>query len=188
MDDIIEEIKNCSLCGNLPKLTCDTIKLGDSKLLVLGESPAKDGWIVSGKAFYNSKGNLQATGKVLNNLLKICNLTIEDINFTECCKCIIEDRKSLRKCMENCKTILFKQLDGFDCDIVLPMGQYPTELILGQKISKLKYFVGNEYFINFGSGEKLVIPIYHTSPANPLGYKGNVPIFEKINNKLKECR
>ena len=179
--NIENEISKCCKCGDLPKLTCDTIKLGKSKLLVLGESPAKDGWIVSGKAFYNSKGKLQATGKILNELLKMCNLTIDDINFTECCKCIISDRKNLRTCMNNCKSILFHQLDTFDCDIILPMGQYPTEVILGQKIDKLKDYVGKEYIVDFGATKKLVIPIYHTSPANPLCYKGNIPIFEKIN-------
>ena len=130
MDKISKQIENCKTCGELPKLSCNSIKLGKSRVLVLGESPAKDGWIVSGRAFYNSKGKLQATGKVLNDLLSICDLTIDDINFTECCKCIIEDRRSLRKCMANCKNILFSQLDSFDCDIIIPMGQYPTETIL----------------------------------------------------------
>ena len=180
MENISNIIEKCNLCGQLPKLTCDTIKLGGSRILILGESPAKDGWIKSGRAFYNDKGKLQATGKVLNDLLGICNLSIEDINFTECCKCIISDRKMLRKCMANCKPILFSQLDEFDCDIILPMGQYPTETILGQKVEKLKDFVGKEYIINFGKTKKLVIPIYHTSPANPLCYKGNTPIFEKL--------
>ena len=32
---------------------------------------------------------------------------------------------------------------------------------------------------------KVVIPIYHTSPANPLGYKGNVAIFEKLKDYFK---
>ena len=179
-----EKIKKCNKCGNLPKLACNTIKLGNSRLLVLGESPAKDGWIVSGRAFYNKENKLQATGKILDKLLKICDLSINDINFTECCKCIIEDRKNLRSCMNNCKEILFEQLDKFNCDIIMPMGQYPTEVVLGKKIDKLKDYVGKEYIINFGSSTKLVIPIYHTSPANPLCYKGNEEIFKR----LKEIR
>ena len=185
MKNITNRIEECELCGKLPKLSCNTIKFGKSRILILGESPAKDGWIKSGRAFYNDKGRLQATGKVLNELLSICNLTIDDINFTECCKCIINDRKSLRKCMRNCKPILFSQLDEFDCDIILPMGQYPTETILGYKINKLKDHVGKEYIVEFGKTKKLVVPIYHTSPANPLCYKGNAPIFEKLNNLIK---
>ena len=55
-EDIEKEILKCTKCGNLPKLKCKTIKNGRSRILVIGESPAKDGWIVSGKAFYNKDG------------------------------------------------------------------------------------------------------------------------------------
>ena len=181
MQNVSKLIKNCNKCGNLQKLTCDTIKKGNSRFLVLGESPAKDGWIQSGRAFYNSKGQFQATGKVLDKLLKIIGLSIDDINFTECCKCIIEDRKTLRRCTENCKDILHRQLAEFaDADIILPMGQYPTEAILGVKVNKLSDYVGKEYEVDFYGVKKIVIPIYHTSPASPLSYKGNVQIFESL--------
>lgn len=180
MKDIETQIANCTKCGNLPKLTCNSIKTGNSRILILGESPTKDGWIVSGKAFYNKDGKLQATGKILNKLLNLCELTIDDINFTEVCKCIIDDRKSLRKCSENCKPILLKQLENFDCDIILPMGQFPTETVLGIKINKLSDVVGKKFKINFGNTTKLVVPIYHTSPANPLCFKGNEKIFKEL--------
>lgn len=51
IDNLIE---NCSKCGALPKLSCNSFKTGTTNLLILGESPAKDGWIFSGKAFYNN--------------------------------------------------------------------------------------------------------------------------------------
>lgn len=184
MTDIRNQIKSCTKCGDLPKLSCNSIKKGNSRVLILGESPAKDGWIVSGKAFYNKDGKLQATGKVLDKLLNLCGLSIEDINFTEVCKCIIEDRKRLHECSENCKPILFKQLDEFDCDLILPMGKYPTETILGIKINKLSDVVGKIFNINFGNTTKTVIPIYHTSPANPLGYRGNEKIFKDLRYKI----
>ena len=178
--EIAEEINSCKKCGDLPKLSCNSIKIGKSRILVLGESPAKDGWIVSGKAFYNKDGKLQASGKILNKLLNLCNLTIDDINFTEVCKCIISDRKTLRECCNNCKPILYKQLDKFDCDVILPMGQFPTETILDVKINKLSDFVGKQFKVNFGQTTKIVIPIYHTSPANPLCFKGNEKIFKEM--------
>ena len=186
MKKIEEQIEKCELCGKLPKLSKNIIKFGKSRVLVLGESPAKDGWIQSGRAFYNKEGKFQASGKILEKLLNLCGLTIDDINFTECCKCIISDRKTLRTCMQNCKPILFKQLDEFDCDIILPMGQYPTETILGIKVDKLKDFVGKEYKISFGKTVKTIIPIYHTSPANPLCYKGNEEIFIRLNEIVKK--
>lgn len=185
MQNLSEIIKNCRKCRDLTKLTCDIIKRGKSRFLVLGESPAKDGWIQSGRAFYNSKGQFQATGKVLERLLNIIGLSIDDINFTECCKCIIDDRKRLRDCTNNCKDILFKQIAEFkDADIILPMGQFPTEAILGTKINKLSDYVGREFEINFNGVKKIVIPIYHTSPASPLSYKGNLSIFENLRKYL----
>ena len=184
MSSIDEKIAQCHKCGDLPKLKCATIKVGSSRLLVLGESPAKDGWIVSGRAFYNTDGRLQASGKVLDRLLKLCGLTLEDINFTECCKCIIADRKRLRECIKNCRSILFTQLENLDFDIILPMGQYPSEAILGRKVARLKDIVGKEFIVQIGGNKKLVIPIYHTSPINPLSFKGNEQIFKNLRSKL----
>lgn len=183
MSEIEKIIKDCKKCGSLPKLTCNTMKIGNSRILVLGESPAKDGWIQSGRAFYNKEGKFQASGKVLDRLLNIIELTIDDINFTEVCKCIIQDRKKLRECSFNCKEILFQQIALFDFDIILPMGQFPTETVLGFKIDKLKDVVGKKYEVDFNGKTKKVIPIYHTSPANPLCYKGNEPIFNGIIKK-----
>ena len=184
MENIENLIKNCQKCGNLPKLTCNSMQIRPTNILVLGESPAKDGWIQSGRAFYNKEGKLQATGKVLSKLLAIIGLTIDDINFTEVCKCIISDRKNIRTCLNNCRSILIKQIDKFDFDIILTMGQYPTEAVLGMKIDKLKDVVGNKFKISLPSGNKIVIPIYHTSPANPLSYKGNLPIFENLAKEI----
>lgn len=179
--NIDKRISECRLCGDLPKLNCNSMKLGKSKILVLGESPAKDGWIESGRAFYNKDGKLQASGRVLDRLLKLAGIGIDDINFTECCKCVISNRKTLRACMNNCKSILFEQISGFDFDTILTMGQYPTEIVLGTKVDRLKDFVGREYYVDFGAGVKRVIPIYHTSPASPLCYKGNEEIFKRLN-------
>ena len=81
---------------------------------------------------------------------------------------------------------MFKQLEKFDFDIILPMGQFPTETILGIKIARLSDVVGKVQKIKVGNTEKIVIPIYHTSPANPLCFKGNEPIFkEKLCNILQ---
>lgn len=183
--NVENKIKKCSLCGDLPKLTYNSIKQGNCNILILGESPAKDGWIQSGKAFYNAQGKLQATGRILQKLLEICNISIDNISFTECCKCIIEDRTQLRKCIHNCQPILLEQISKIDCDVILPMGQYPTEAILNTKIKRLKDYIGKIFPIKIYNKLKVVIPIYHTSPANPLGYKGNVAIFEKLKDYFK---
>ena len=56
MNDLKEKICKCSLCGNLPKLTENFLQYGNTNFIIIGESPAKDGWIESKKAFYNTSG------------------------------------------------------------------------------------------------------------------------------------
>lgn len=178
------KIANCTLCGNLPKLMENSVQYGKTKFIVIGESPAKDGWIESKRAFYNTSGKLQGTGRVLEKLLNGINLTIADIYFTECCKCIIEDRKNLEKCCNNCMPILIEQLNSLPCEIILTMGMHPTQALLNNKIKKFTDYVGREFIVKLGRKEYKLIPIYHPSPLNPKGYKGNVVIFEMLKNIL----
>lgn len=185
--DIIQEIASCSKCGQLQKLFGVAIQEGHTPFIIIGESPAKDGWIVSKKAFYNTQGKLQASGRVLSKLLDIIGYKIDDIYFTECCKCIIEERKTLDKCAENCKEILFKQLLSLDsfCNIIIPMGKSPTQVLLNTKIERFSDYVGKTFDITIGERSFKVLPIYHTSPLNPKGYAENIPIFENLKQLLR---
>ena len=182
MENIQKKIYNCSLCGNLPKLIENSIQYGTTKFIIIGESPAKDAWIKSKRAFYNTAGKLQGSGRVLEKLLNNIGFSISNVYFTECCKCIIEDRKKLDKCTNNCIPILVEQLNILPCEIIITMGLYPTQALLNTKIKKFANYVGKEFDIVLGNKNYKLIPIYHTSPANPKCYKNNVPIFEKIKN------
>ena len=180
----IETIKSCSKCGELPKLIDTHIQLGTTPFIIIGESPAKDGWILSKRAFYNTQGKLQASGKVLEKLLNHIGFSIDDIYFTECCKCIIEDRKKLTLCSNNCLPILFEELKSIPCNIIITMGMHPTSALLKTKIKRFSDFVGKVFDFKIENKNYKLIPIYHPSPLNPKGYKDNVPIFEMIKNKL----
>lgn len=139
--EFCDKIKNCKLYGELPKLIETNIQIGTTPFIVIGESPAKDGWIESKRAFYNTKGNLQASGRVLEKLLNNIGYSIIDIYFTECCKCIIEDRKQLEKCSKNCLPILLEQMKNIPCKIILTMGLHPTQALL---IKRYSDYVGKE--------------------------------------------
>ena len=180
MEDIQKKITNCFLCGKRTKLVKNSMQIGKTSFVVIGESPAKDGWIQSKKAFYNSAGKLQGTGRVLSKLLSDIGLSLSDIYFTECCKCIIEDRKDLEICSKNCLPILIEQLNSIPCDVIVTMGMHPTQAILNTKIKKFADYVGQIYEISLGKKRYKVIPIYHPSPLNPKGYKDNVAIFNTI--------
>ena len=179
-----EKIKKCELCGNLQKLTENSIQIGNTPFIIIGESPAKDGWIESGRAFYNTKQKLQSSGRILEKLLNLIDLSIPDIYFTECCKCIIEDRKNLAKYSKNCMPILIEQLNELPCNIIVTMGLHPTQAIMNTKINKFADVVGKTFNITLGNKEYILIPIYHPSPLNPKGYKDNIPIFEKLKELL----
>lgn len=178
------ELKKCNKCGKLPKLIDNSIQIGTTNFIIIGESPAKNGWIDSGKAFYNTQGKLQGSSKVLERLLRILDLKIEDIYFTECCKCLIK-RKNFNLCSSNCKEFLIKQLNDTNLGIILPMGAYPTSVLLETKIDKLGDVVGKIFEKELGNRKYKIIPIYHPSPLNPKGYKENVPIFENLKEIIK---
>ena len=140
MEDIQKKLCNCSLCGNLQKLTENSIQFGTTKFIIIGESPAKDGWIESKRAFYNTSGKLQGSGRVLEKLLNSIGLSISDIYFTECCKCIIEDRKILEKCSNNCMPILIEQLNSLPCEIILKLSLEAEESVIKSVISLRRHF------------------------------------------------
>lgn len=181
--DMNERLKGCNRCGEYQKLTDDALQIGKTNFIIIGESPAKDGWIESHRAFYNTKGKLQGSGRVLAKLLDILGLTLDDIYFTECCKCLIE-RKDFACCAKNCKPFLVEQLNNIDCNIILPMGVYPTQVLLDMKVDRFGDIVGGRFNRRLGDKEFVIIPIYHTSPLNPKGYKENVPIFEGLKSVL----
>lgn len=84
MDDIQKKINECKLCGNLPKLSQNSLQIGKTPFVIIGESPAKDGWIISKRAFYNKDCKLQASGKVLEKLLNNINyvmLKLKQVKF-----------------------------------------------------------------------------------------------------------
>lgn len=80
LEVIDQKIKKCKKCPGLTKLLFDTVSLGkNTDILFIGESPAKNGWITTGKAFYDQKNKLLPTGRILNELLKILDLNINEI-------------------------------------------------------------------------------------------------------------
>ena len=180
-----EEIQNCNICKDLIKLKCNTISYGkNTDILFVGESPAKNGWILTGKAFYDSKNKLLPTGKVLNELLKIINLNIDEITFTEACKCHIPNRKILKETSINCLPFLESQIIELDSKIIIPLGEHPTRILINENFTKFGDVAGKIFEKEFDNKKIYIIPIYHPSPINPKGYKNNIEIFNTIKEKM----
>ena len=75
---------------------------------------------------------------------------------------------------------MLNQIDILTPKLIITLGEFPTRNLLNFKFDKFKDVVGNIYEVD---GYK-VLPIYHPSPISPKGYKDNIPIFEKLKNKI----
>lgn len=181
---IDQEINKCNLCENLvEKFPNDTtIYYGkDNEIVLIGEAPANNGWRKSKMLWKDINGKVLPSGNILQKLFNIIDKNIFDITFLESVKCYPIERKNLKVCSKNCKHFMIKQLKLLNPKIVITLGEHATRNLLDFKFKKFSDVVGNIYDVdNFK-----VIPIYHPSPISPKSYKGNIPIFNKLNDILK---
>lgn len=183
LEEIDKQIHNCSLCQDMVEKfpNSNTVSKGRKRdIVILGEAPANNGWRKSGIAWYDINNKLLPSGVVLQKLLDIINLKIEDTYFLEAIKCFPKDRKYLKKCNNNCKKYLIKQLEIINPKVVLTLGNSATKAILDIKYKNFSDIVGKEFYIN----NIKIIPIYHPSPISPKSYNGNIGVFNSI--KIKE--
>lgn len=173
-------ILKCKKCINAHSPVFETVSLGTKcEILIVGEAPAKNGWRLTGKAWMNEKGDLLPTGKILKKLLNRIGSDINEISYMEAVKCYPKKGKVTKEHINNCKDFCYKQIGILKPKIILSMGKYATESLLKAE-EKFSDMVGNIYTITILNSIYTVIPIYHTSPASPLSYKGNLEVFEKI--------
>lgn len=180
LEKLNSEISACSKCIHRENFAPTLIHMGsDNKILLLGEAPAKNGWRVSGRAWYEPNGKITATGKILKKLLAEIDLVLEDLPFTEAIKCTPCAPKHLKECGKNCCPFLKRQIEITKPKIIVPLGVRATELLL-PPFKKFSDVVGRVHKTEFG----LIIPIYHPSPISPVGYKGNISIMQTIKENL----
>jgi DNA polymerase len=181
LDLLHEKIKGCRRCIHRENFPPTFTYLGtNNKMLLLGEAPAKNGWRISGKAWYEPNGKITASGKILKKLLKEIDLVLEDLSFTEAVKCTPCSPKHLKECGKNCQPFLIDQLKIMNPQIIIPLGVRATELLL-PPFKKFSDVVGLPHKTKFG----IVVPIYHPSPVSPIGYKSNLPIMQTIKKLIE---
>jgi uracil-DNA glycosylase family 4 len=177
-------IASCKKCGDLghSEPGGPYIQIGKGRgrdILLVAESPAPNGWRLSGRAFYTQDGKLLATGKRLNDYLEKFGLSIGDVSFTELSKCFLDSRKCLDKSCENCFEHLQSQLEELKPKIVITLGVTPNKIFaknygIDPGVGKLEKMDDFEY-----------LPLYHPSPASPTGHKNNLAILEQLNSQLE---
>lgn len=181
LKQVDEEVFSCKSCDKLvEKFPNDrTVFLGkDNDIVLVGEAPANNGWRKSHKLWKDVNGKILPSGVVLQKLFDIIDRDIFETTFLESIKCYPLERKSLKSCSKNCKSIMLKQLKILNPKLIITLGEFPTRNLLNFEFKKFADVVGNIYQVN---GYK-ILPIYHPSPISPKSYIGNVPIFEKLKN------
>ena len=176
-----QEVYQCTLCQNFVEKfpNSNTVYLGkNNDIVLIGEAPANNGWRKSHMLWKDINGKVLPSGVILQKLFDIINKDIFETTFLESVKCFPVERKNLKTCSKNCKPIMEKQLEILQPKLIITLGEFPTRNLLDFKFKKFQDVVGNIYEVN----EYQILPIYHPSPISPKSYKGNIPIFEKLNN------
>ena len=179
LKQVDEKVYSCKSCDKLvDKFSNDeTVFLGkDQTIVLVGEAPANNGWRKSHKLWCDINGKVLPSGVVLQKLFDIIDRNIFETTFLESVNPL--ERKNLKTCSSNCKSIMLEQLKILNPKLIITLGEFSTRNLLNFKFNKFADVVGNIYEVN---GYK-ILPIYHPSPIFPKSYTGNIPIFEKLRN------
>ncbi|MES2470842.1 MAG: uracil-DNA glycosylase family protein [Patescibacteria group bacterium] len=175
----------CSSIEDFPLEKFHQIGSGKGRnLLIVGESPAPKGWILSGKACYRPDGKLLPTGKRLNELLEPLGLSVENSGFTELSKCFVSKRTELESCGKKCWPIFLDQISGEDYKLLIILGVQTTAIL--SKIIERDLTMGEMVDIELNGRSYKIFPIFHPSPANPTGYAKNKVLFKNFLPKMKK--
>ena len=179
---------NNHVCHKIKKFPLDKFhQLGKDRgesVLIIGESPAPNGWIISGKACYKPDGKILATGKRLNDLLKPFNLSVEGVGFTELSKCFVSKRSELETCSKKCWPIFLEQIKNKKYKLLIILGVKTTQIF--SKLIEKELVVGELASITLQEKDYFVLPIFHPSPINPTGQSKNISLFKKYHLKIKK--
>jgi uracil-DNA glycosylase family 4 len=152
-----------------------------AKILIVGESPAPNGWRKSGRAFYTTEGKLLPSGRNLNKLLRKHYLSVEQCAFTEIVKCYIgKNRSLLYSCGEKCWPIFERQLASQDFKLLITLGV--TTLAIINKRLTTNIQIGIVTPVQINDKHYFLLPIYHPSPMNAANQNKNLTIFDHLLN------
>ncbi len=147
----------------------------DADVLFLGEAPG----------FEEDKQGIPfcgASGKVLQELLASINLTRDDVFITNTILCRPENnRNPTKEEVENCRERLDQLIHILKPKVIVTIGNFATERILGKKgITSLR---GKVFSLSINSQEVKVVPVVH--PANLLYNGRNPTMFQQMKDDFK---
>lgn len=165
-----EEYSNCCKCSELCKSRTQVVFGSgnhNSEILFIGEAPG----------FYEDKQGIPfcgMSGKVLSELLSSAGLLRDNIYITNTVLCRPENnRNPAREEIESCRERLDKLIEIMQPKVIVTVGNFATERIIGK--TGIKSIRGKIF--EYKSGMK-VVPVVH--PASYLYSGRNPEIFEQM--------
>ncbi len=164
-----EEYHNCQRCPALIKSRTQVV-FGSgnlrAKVLFIGEAPGAEE-DKQGIPFCGS------SGKVLQDLLACIGLHRDEVFITNTILCRPENNRNPGKDeVQNCSDRLDKTILYLDPKVIVTIGNFATERILGKKgITSLR---GKVFSQEIHGVERKIVPVIH--PANYL-YNGRSPVL-----------
>lgn len=187
IDGITDDVNICIKCEATEKFAHGSgIHFGSfCPVLFIGESPARNGWRVTGAAWKSSNGKTIPSGNVLNKLLVDFGADVCDIPFVEAIKCFQHERERLPTALANCSSILSRQIRLLRPVVIVPLGEKAAYGVLGGGFKRLSEIAGKVIHSHSYGHAASIIPAYHPSPISPKGYKDNIEIFNVIMGEIK---
>ncbi|MBU0456997.1 MAG: uracil-DNA glycosylase [Nanoarchaeota archaeon] len=177
-DRLKEEYFKCTKCDQLCKSRSQVV-FGSGNpqadVLFIGEAPG----------FNEDKEGIPfcgMSGKVLNELLNSVSLSREDIFITNTILCRPENnRNPAKEEVSNCRERLDKLIFIMNPKVIVTIGNFATERILGK--TGIKSLKGKIFSVFINEKEVKVVPVIH--PASYLYSGRNPQMFEQMKNDFK---
>ncbi len=173
-----QEYSSCSRCSALCNSRIQTVFGSGNKeadVLFIGEAPG----------FHEDQKGIPfcgMSGKVLDELLLTIGLSREDIFVTNTIICRPPDNRNPAKDeLENCRERLDKLIAVMQPKVIVTIGNFATERILGK--TGIKSLRGKIFPLVINGQETKIIPVIH--PASYLYSGRNPELFEQMKNDFE---
>jgi len=178
LDQLKQEYKKCNRCPAL----CNTrsqVVFGsgnnEADVLLIGEAPGanedKQGIPFCGMS-----------GKILDQLLNSVDISREEIFITNTILCRPDkNRNPSKEEVANCRERLDKLIEVMQPKVIVTIGNFATERIIGK--TGIKSIRGKIFSVMINNSEIKVVPVVH--PASYLYSGRNPELFEQMKNDFK---
>jgi len=176
LDSLMKSCTKCGLCETRTNVVPGEGSY-DPEVVIIGENPGVN-------EDQQAKPFIGASGKALDKVLDHIDLKREDIYITNIVKCKTpSNRDPVDREIETCKPWLDKQLELLTPRIIITLGRFASQNILGvdSPMGKMRRKI---YQINVGDDFPLVVPIFH--PAVTLYRPSSREYFYKDFELIKQ--